>query len=138
MCAAGSALPLRVVDQLDLTGIDLTAATTPAAAVSGASLVVSLTLPAVPRLHVPRGAVLVDAGTHRSTTDAWRTVDRVCADEDLIGVLGGSAPGRTCPREVILAHPPGPDRLLHLDIALAHLLTAAALRRGAGALNRIA
>lgn len=126
----GRPLPPRVLDQLDLAGIGLTVTATPAEAVTGATLVLTLGAGSGRLAHrLARGAVLVNAGPHPAPDDTLGSVDRVCAGEDLIRALTGAAPGRAGPDETILVEPPPPTLGRELDAALAHLLATTALDR---------
>lgn len=123
-----------VLDQLDLSGIGLSPASSLADAVLGATLVVMLGR-AGRRLRyeqITRGAVLVTTDDRVVSTDLRESIARRYTMDDLLGVLLGERPGRTEWDEILQAHLPDQSRCRELDSVLAHRLVQSACRLGVG------
>ncbi len=140
-------LSRRLVDQLDLSGIRLTVATTLADSVFGANLVIAASAGAVPGhfgrdVHIVRGAVLVNASGEDLPAALTDHADQVYADRipaeprprarftaDLGRLLTGGHPGREQDDDIVLVELLATDAL---NVQLAHKIHEAALRRGLG------
>lgn len=134
--AEGQPMTLRVLDQLELTGIGLSVSPSAADAAFGATLVVAFggAVAQIPPHRLARGALVVNAGPQPAPAQILEAVDRICPLDDLVRAPAGVQPPRINPEDILLVEPLAAALLVHLDAVLAHRLATAALHRGVGVL----
>lgn len=128
----------HVLNELDLSGIGLSPAKSPADAALGATLVVMLgrTGGRLRYEQVTRGSVLATTDDQVVATDLREGIARRYTVDDLLGVLLGDRPGRTGWDEILLVDLPDNGRCRELDAVLAHRFVQSASRLGVGVNSR--